>query len=70
MRTIGFMQFVLLIPTNIFIARNFPPKKNQAHLSFAHFRVPAFSCYCAAGFVVFLGLFTVYTLRSYSESGY
>ena len=59
MRTIGFMQLALLIPTCLFIARNFPPKKNLPPLSLVHYRNPAFSFYCAAAFIAYLVLFTV-----------
>ncbi|GJE96906.1 MFS general substrate transporter [Phanerochaete sordida] len=61
MRIIGFMQLALLIPTCLFMARNFPPKENLPPLSLVHYRNPAFSFYCAAGFVAYLGLFTVLT---------
>ncbi|EKM55101.1 uncharacterized protein PHACADRAFT_93789 [Phanerochaete carnosa HHB-10118-sp] len=61
MRAIGFIQLVTLIPTFLFMTRSFPPTRNQPSLTFKHFRIPAFSLYCAAGFVSYLGFYTVLT---------
>ena len=58
MRILGFIELATLIPTNRFISSNFPPK-NSPNISFKHFKVPAFSLYCAGGFMCYLGLFIV-----------
>lgn len=59
MRILGFMQLGVLTVTNLATRRNFPPRKDQARLTLAPFKSFAFSLYCLAGFVTFLGLYTV-----------
>lgn len=59
MRILGFMQLALLGVTNSLIKLNLPPKKPLAPLKLHAFKQPAFVLYSAAGFTVFLGLYTV-----------
>ncbi|KAI0747288.1 MFS general substrate transporter [Irpex lacteus] len=69
MRIIGFVILVALGITNVCLARRLPPKKNSGpFFNLSAFRSPAYSIYCAAGFVSFLGLYTVLTYIDASAS--
>ena len=60
MRIIGFILLVTLTFTNLTLERRLPPKQSSGPFINLHaFRSPAYSFYCAAGFVTFLGLYTV-----------
>ncbi len=62
MRILAFMLLAALAVTNLTIERRLPPKKNSGpFISLAAFKTPAYSVYCFAGFVTFLGLYTVCT---------
>lgn len=60
MRIIGFILLATLVVTNLTIARRLPPKElSGPFINLQAFRNPAYTIYCAAGFVTFLGLYTV-----------
>lgn len=60
MRIIGFILLATLTVTNLTLVRRLPPKPNSGpFINLGAFRNPAYSVYCAAGFVTFLGLYTV-----------
>ncbi|KAI0086146.1 MFS general substrate transporter [Irpex rosettiformis] len=69
MRIIGFIILVALALTNVCVARRLPPKKNSGPFFNLHaFKNPAYTTYCLAGFVSFLGLYTVLTYIDASAS--
>ena len=60
MRIIGFILLATLSITNLTLVRRLPPKDvSGPFFNLEAFRNPAYSVYCAAGFVTFLGLYTV-----------
>ena len=60
MRIIGFVLLAALAVTNLCLARRLPPKPNSGpFFNLKAFKNPAYSTYTAAGFVAFLGLYTV-----------
>ncbi|KAF7793205.1 hypothetical protein EIP86_004314 [Pleurotus ostreatoroseus] len=62
MRILAFIIMAALAVTNLTIERRLPPKKNSGpFINLAAFRSPAYSMYCSAGFITFLGLYTVLT---------
>ncbi|KAJ6468798.1 major facilitator superfamily domain-containing protein [Mycena sanguinolenta] len=67
MRTLGFILSVLLILTNLCIARRLPPVKTLGGILGLHvFGRNAFSAFCVCTFITFLGLFTMLTYISSS----
>ena len=63
MRILGFILLATLLVTNLTLVRRLPPKDASGPFFNLHaFTNPAYSVYCFAGFVTFLGL---YTVRSY-----
>ncbi|KAF7373937.1 MFS general substrate transporter [Mycena sanguinolenta] len=67
MRTLGFMLGVLLIGTNLCIARRLPPVKTPGGILGLHvFGKNAFSAFCVCTFITYLGLFTMLTYISSS----
>ncbi|KAI0087080.1 MFS general substrate transporter [Irpex rosettiformis] len=71
MRILGFIHVFLLAIANLCTKRRLPPKHSQTSISLRAFTNPPFAFYCAAGFMAFLGLYTVLTYISVSakESG-
>lgn len=62
MRIIGFILLATLTVTNLTLSRRLPPKDASGpFINLQAFRNPAYTFYCAAGFVTFLGLYTVLT---------
>ncbi|KAI0063412.1 MFS general substrate transporter [Artomyces pyxidatus] len=62
MRIIGFILVLTLGVANLTLKRRLPPSYASGGLfNFKQFRSPAYSFYTAAGFVAFLGLYTVLT---------
>ncbi|KAJ3566848.1 hypothetical protein NP233_g6742 [Leucocoprinus birnbaumii] len=62
MRIMGFMILFMLSISNITLIRRLPPKNVPGGLfNFNAFKMPAFSVYCLANTVSFLGVFTVLT---------
>ena len=60
MRIIAFMILAALAVTNLTLERRLPPKKNSGpFINLRAFRSAAYSVYCFASFVSFLGLYTV-----------
>ena len=60
MRIIAFMILAALIVTNTTLERRLPPKNSSGpFINLRAFRAASYSVYCAAGFVSFLGLYTV-----------
>ena len=60
MRILGFIQLGLLIITNTTLARRLPIKPSTTSLvDLRAFREPAYTVYCGAGFLGFLGFTTV-----------
>ena len=60
MRIIAFILLATLTVTNLTLVRRLPPKENSGPFINLHaFANPAYTVYCAAGFVTFLGLYTV-----------
>lgn len=69
MRIIGFILLATLAITNLTLVRRLPPKDvSGPFFNLEAFRNPAYSVYCAAGFVTFLGLYTVLTYIDVSAS--
>ncbi|KAJ6468783.1 hypothetical protein C8R45DRAFT_1017573 [Mycena sanguinolenta] len=67
MRTLGFILCLLLIVTNLCIARRLPPVKTPGGILGLHvFGRNAFSAFCVCTFITFLGLFTMFTYISSS----
>lgn len=65
MRIIGFILLASLLVTNLTLVRRLPPREVSGPFFNLHaFSSPAYSVYCAAGFVTFLGLYTVSHFRS------
>ncbi|KXN82270.1 Riboflavin transporter MCH5 [Leucoagaricus sp. SymC.cos] len=62
MRIMGFILIFMLGISNITLARRLPPKNVPGGLfNLKAFKVPAFSIYCVANTVEFLGIYTVLT---------
>ncbi|TFY76406.1 hypothetical protein EWM64_g7608 [Hericium alpestre] len=62
MRIIGFILLIFTAIANLTLKRRLPPKHVQGGLfNFKVFKSAAFTVYTAAGFVAFLGLYTVLT---------
>ncbi|KAF9450277.1 MFS general substrate transporter [Macrolepiota fuliginosa MF-IS2] len=62
MRVIGFMLLFVLGISNIVLARRLPPKNVPGGLfNFKAFKSAAFSVYCIANIVAYLGIYTVLT---------
>lgn len=60
MRIIAFILMCTLGFTNLVLVRRLPPHKHTGpFINLQAFSNPAYSTYCAAGFVTFLGLYTV-----------
>ena len=60
MRIIAFILLAALTVTNLTLERRLPPKQNSGPFVNLHaFRSPPYTVYCGAGFVTFLGLYTV-----------
>lgn len=60
MRIIAFILLATLVVTNLTLARRLPPKEiSGPFFNLQAFTNPAYSVYCGAGFVTFLGLYTV-----------
>lgn len=60
MRTLGFIQVFALTITCLTVARRLPPNKVPKKLiDFKIFKNYAYTTYCAANLVSFLGLYTV-----------
>ena len=60
MRIIGFILLATLTVTNLTLSRRLPPKDASGpFINLQAFTNPAYTFYCAAGFVTFLGLYTV-----------
>ena len=60
MRIIAFIILAALAITNLTLERRLPPKTNSGpFINLQAFRSASYSVYCAAGFVSFLGLYTV-----------
>lgn len=60
MRTLGFIQFAALGISCLTVARRLPPSNVPSKmLDFKIFKHRAYSTYCFANLVVFLGLYTV-----------
>ena len=63
MRIIAFMLLGALAVTNLTLERRLPPKENSGpFINLRAFRSAAYSVYCFASFVAFLGLYTVSAL--------
>ncbi|KAI0080541.1 MFS general substrate transporter [Panus rudis PR-1116 ss-1] len=62
MRILGFILLVCLGVTNLTVARRFPPKKELGpFFDLSAFKYMPYTIWCMAGFVSFLGLYTVLT---------
>ncbi|EKM55121.1 uncharacterized protein PHACADRAFT_255517 [Phanerochaete carnosa HHB-10118-sp] len=62
MRIVGFILLATLTFTNLTLSRRLPPRDASGpFINLQAFRNPAYTFYCAAGFVTFLGLYTVLT---------
>ncbi|TCD70263.1 hypothetical protein EIP91_004164 [Steccherinum ochraceum] len=62
MRILGFIQLAALIITNLTLSRRLPLKPSTPSLvDFRAFKEPAYTIFCAAGFLGFLGLTTLLT---------
>lgn len=60
MRTLGFIQFAALGISCLTVARRLPPTKVPSKMfDFKIFKHRAYSVYCFANIIVFLGLYTV-----------
>ncbi|KZV66522.1 MFS general substrate transporter [Peniophora sp. CONT] len=60
MRILGFILLLTLGTANLTLRRRLPPIKAHGGLfNFAQFKNPAFTFYTIAGFVIFLGLYTM-----------
>ena len=60
MRIIAFILLAALAVTNLTLERRLPPKQNSGpFVNLPAFRSVAYSVYCFASFVAFLGLYTV-----------
>lgn len=63
MRIIAFILLLALAVTNLTLVRRLPPHRHTGpFINLEAFRNPAYSVYCSAGFVTFLGLYTVRAL--------
>ncbi|EPT01154.1 hypothetical protein FOMPIDRAFT_1023451 [Fomitopsis schrenkii] len=70
MRIIGFILLFLLGICNATTERRLPPKKGLGPaINLRAFKSPAYSFYCAAAFMNFLGLYTVLTYINISAEG-
>lgn len=60
MRILAFIILAALTVTNLTLERRLPPKQNSGpFINLRAFKSAAYSVYCSAGFVTFLGLYTV-----------
>lgn len=59
MRILGFILILTLGISNVVLARRLPPKNIPGGLfNLKTFRVPAFTLYCFANLIAFLGIYT------------
>ncbi|OSD01326.1 MFS general substrate transporter [Trametes coccinea BRFM310] len=69
MRTLGFIELALLVFTILTVKRRLPPRKRTGpFIDLTAFKSPAYSLYCVASFVAFLGMYTVLTYIDVSAS--
>lgn len=58
MRIFGFILLTTLGVANLTVRRRLPPKETGGMFNPVAFKNPAYTIYCAAGVVAFLGLYT------------
>lgn len=64
MRILALILFCVLVVTNLTVARRLPPKADPGPIiNLREFRSTAYTVYVLSGFVTFLGLYTVSSVR-------
>jgi len=69
MRILALIILILLVITNLTVVRRLPPKRKLGRIvDLQEFKEVIYSVYCVAGFVAFLGLYTVQTYINVSAA--